>query len=208
MTDSAADQSRFAFFDAWQDFAKSLGVGVNPEQMLTSFAPALGYTREYQEIVQRMTALAGQFQRRYAEFAQQGADIAHRAMLAVQERSASDPRLATSPADLYDAWIDSAEMSYAQAAHSEAFARRLAELCNSLSAFKVERGKLLDAFARHMDMPSRAEVDTLHRQVHDLRMAARQARAAPKPRAKPKPKPKPKPKSKPKTRKNHGRAGT
>jgi class III poly(R)-hydroxyalkanoic acid synthase PhaE subunit len=208
-----------AFFDSWNEFAKGLGLDMKPEQMFASFAPALGYTREYQETVQRMMALSQQFQRRYAEFVQQGADIGQRAMAAVQERAAGDPRLSSSPADLYDAWIDSAEKAYAQAAHGEAFARLLAELCNVLSAFKVERGKLLDAFARHMDIPSRAEVDTLHRQVRDLRIAARQAATAPKPHLKPESKPKPKPKPKPKakakakakgkatTRKHRGQAG-
>ena len=52
-----------------------------------------------------------------------------------------------------------------QAAHSDDFARLLAELCNISSAFKVERGKLTEQIARHLDLPSRAEVDTLHRQV-------------------------------------------
>ena len=77
-----------------------------------------------------------------------------------------------SPAALYDAWIESAEEAYARAAHDEPFARLLAELCNILSAFKLERGKLLEALARQLDWPSRAEVDSLHRRVRTLTAAA------------------------------------
>ena len=177
------------FFGAWQEFAKSLGMhsdfvpgaSFKPDDMIASVAPALGYTREYQGIVQRMVELGAQFQRRYTEFLRQSADISERALQAVQKRAAADPSLTSSAATAYEAWIDSAETAYQQAAHGEAFSRSLGELCNLLSAFKVERGKLLEALARHLDLPSRAEVDSLHRQVHDLNNAMRAAssRASP-----------------------------
>jgi class III poly(R)-hydroxyalkanoic acid synthase PhaE subunit len=175
------------FFGAWQEFARSMGMnsnfapgaGFNPEDMIASVAPTLGLTREYQGIVQRMAELGSQFQRRYAEFLKQSAGISEQALQAVQKRAAADPDLAGSPAAAYEAWIDSAEAAYSQAAHGDTFARSLGELCNVLSAFKVERGKLLEAFARHLDLPSRAEVDSLHRKVHELSSAAREAAHAP-----------------------------
>jgi ribosomal protein L12E/L44/L45/RPP1/RPP2 len=52
-----------------------------------------------------------------------------------------------------------------------------------LSAFKVERGKLLEALARQLDWPSRAEIDSLHRQVRSLTTAAAKAAAATQPAA-------------------------
>ncbi|HEY1314026.1 MAG TPA: poly(R)-hydroxyalkanoic acid synthase subunit PhaE [Steroidobacteraceae bacterium] len=170
-----------AFFGAWQDFAKNLGMPSDPggaakpkpEELFARFLPALGHTREYQEIAQRMLDLGAQFQRRSAEFMQYGVDIGQRAMEALQKQSANDASVFSSTAAYYDAWIDNAEQSYAQTAHSEPFAVLLAQLCNIMSAFKVERGKLLEAFARQLDLPSRAEVDSLHRQVRELRVAAR-----------------------------------
>lgn len=182
------------FFGAWQDLAKIWGMGpgfaeggpLSAEQVSANLIPALGYTREYQTVVQRMIDLGMQFQRRYAEFMQQGAEITQRALQAVQKRTTSDMNLASSPAALYEAWIDGAEEAYAQAAHSEKFARSLGELCNLLSRFKVERGKLVEAFARHLDLPSRTEVDSLHRQVRELTIALRDADARAKPSA-PKP---------------------
>ena len=192
-----------AFFGAWKDFAKNLGMRSDfaaggqfkPEEVFASLAPALGYGREYQEILQRMMNLSRQFQQRYAEFVQQGADIGQRALLAVQKRTASNAPPSGSPTAIYDAWIDSAEEAYTQAAHGESFARLLADLCNTMSAFKVERGKLLEAFARQMDLPSRAEVDSLHRQIRDLTIAVRN-----KPVGVTRP-------TRPKTRKPSGRAG-
>ena len=185
---TAATQS-LPVLEAWQDLAKMWGMGpgfaaaapLTSEQVSASLIPALGYTREYQIVVQRMIDLGMQFQRRYAEFMQQGAEITQTAWQAVQNRTTSDMNLASSPAALYECWIDSAETAYAQAAHSEKFARALAELCNLLSSFKVERGKLVEAFARHLDLPSRAEVDSLHRQVRQLTVDLRNAKSRAKP---------------------------
>ena len=188
------------FFGAWQEFAKSMGMNSNftagasfdPEDMLANLAPALGLTREYQTIVQRMAELGSQFARSYAAFLKLNAGITEQALQAVQKRAGAEPHLAMSPSAAYEAWIDSAEAAYAQAAHGAAFAESLGELCNLLSAFKVERGKLLEAFAKHLDLPSRAEVDSLHRKVHELARAPRAMPPTtpnPKPRARPPRKP-------------------
>ena len=152
--------------------------GFNPEQMFPG-TPALGLTREYQETAARLLDLSKQFQQRYAEFAQQNATIMQDAFHVLKKRFDEAPSGGKTPAELYDAWIDSAESTYAQAAHSERFARLLAELCNISSAFKVERGKLTEQIARHLDLPSRAEVDTLHRQVRALTAAMRAAASGP-----------------------------
>jgi hypothetical protein len=181
-TVNAGGPMPFEFLGSWKDFAENLGMRsdfaagehVKPEDMLASLLPALGISREYQEIGRRMQELTGQFQRRYAEFAQQGADIGQSALQAFQTRT-SGGESQSSPAERYDAWIDSAEEAYAAAAHSEPFVRLLADLCNILSAFKVERGKLLEILARQLDWPSRAEVDSLHRRVGDLTAAKKTA---------------------------------
>jgi class III poly(R)-hydroxyalkanoic acid synthase PhaE subunit len=159
----------------WKDFVDGMGMGgFNPEQMFPGI-PALGLSREYQETAARLLDLTKQFQQRYAEFAQQNATIMQDAFHVLKKRFDAAPPAQKSPADLYDAWIDCAEGTYHQAAHSERFARLLAELCNISSAFKVERGKLSEQIARHLDLPSRAEVDTLHRQVRALNETMRAA---------------------------------
>lgn len=159
----------------WKDFAERMGMGTfDPAQMLAG-APALGLAREHQESAARLVELSRQFQQRYAEFARQNAILMQDAFQVLKKRLETGPPAAKSPAELYDEWIDCAEGAYAQAAHSEAFARLLAELCNISSAFRAERGKLTEHIARHLDMPSRAEVDTLHRQVRALKDALRAA---------------------------------
>jgi class III poly(R)-hydroxyalkanoic acid synthase PhaE subunit len=177
----------------WKDFVEKMGMGgPNPAQLFPG-APALGLSREYQESAARLLKLSQQFQQRYAEFAQQNATIMQDAFQVLKKRFDQAPSAGKAPADLYDAWIDCAEGAYAQAAHGERFARLLAELCNISSAFKVERGKLTEQIARHLDLPSRAEVDSLHHQVRALKLAMRAAAAratASKTPAKPRKRPK------------------
>src|ERR1700733_11225376 len=158
----------------WKDFLERMGMGGFDPQSLPGI-PALGLSREYQESAARLLDLSKQFQQRYAEFAQQNATIMQDAFQVMKKRLDAAPPPPRAPAELYDAWIDCAEGAYAQAAHSERFARLLAELCNISSAFKVERGKLTEQIARHLDLPSRAEVDTLHHQVRALKLAMRAA---------------------------------
>jgi class III poly(R)-hydroxyalkanoic acid synthase PhaE subunit len=159
----------------WKDFVDGLGIGsFNPTEMFPG-APALGLSREYQETARRLVELGQQFQQRYAEFAQQNATVMQDAFHVMKKRVDAAPLPPKSPAELYDAWIDCAEGAYTQAAHSDSFARLLADLCNISSAMKVERGKLTEQLARHLDLPSRAEVDSLHRQVRALSAAMRTA---------------------------------
>jgi class III poly(R)-hydroxyalkanoic acid synthase PhaE subunit len=164
------------FMDAWLNFAKGLGMqsgseafGAKMADALATFAPKVGNMREYQEIAHRMLEHALKFQRLHREWLDLGNEVTESALRAVRERASSDPTVSASPESAYEAWIESAEAAYAQAAHSDEFGRTLGELCNLMSAFKVERGKLLEAVARHFDLPSRAEVDSLHRQISELR---------------------------------------
>jgi class III poly(R)-hydroxyalkanoic acid synthase PhaE subunit len=165
----------------WKDFVDKMGIGGPSFEQVFPGAPALGVSREYQETAARLLELGKQFQQRYAEFAQQNAAIMQDAFQVMKKRLDTAPPSSKSPAELYDAWIDCAEGTYAQAAHSDRFARLLADLCNISSAFKVERGKLTEQIARHLDLPSRAEVDTLHRQVRALSDAMRAATPDPAP---------------------------
>src|SRR3984885_3601737 len=161
----------------WKDFLERLGLGGFDPQTFPGI-PALGLSREYQETAARLLELSKQFQQRFGEFAQQNATVMQDAFQVMKKRLDAAPPALSSTTELYDAWIDCAEGTYAQAAHSERFARLLAELCNISSAFKVERGKLTEQIARHLDLPSRAEVDTLHRQVRALNEAVRAAAAS------------------------------
>jgi hypothetical protein len=151
-----------AFLDAWKSLAQSMGAQAG--------VPALGPAREHLEIIQKMSDLGAQFQRTYAEFTAHLASIPQDAMQGIKNPNAGAA---------YDEWIESAEAAYATLAHGATFARLLGELCNTLNALKVQRGKLLEYFARQLDLPTRAEVDSLHQQIRALREQSRNQSRAP-----------------------------
>jgi hypothetical protein len=144
-----------AFIQAWQTLAHSMGVRL----------PALGPAREHLEMAQKMSDLGLEFQRSYAEFTAHLSGIQQEAMRTLQKPDNGDA---------YDEWIDSAEAAYATLAHGATFSRLLAELINTLSAMKVQRGKLLEYFSRQLDLPTRSEVDSLHQQLRLLREQLRE----------------------------------
>ncbi len=156
--------------EPWKAFIDGLGMGFADSSVHAM--PPLGLSREYQEIGARLLDLGKQFQQRCGELTQQSANVMQDALQIMKKRIEAKESLLTSPADLYDEWIECAEGCYAQAARGDAFVRLFAEVCNIASAIKIERGKLVERIARQLDLPSRAEVDTLNRQVRSLTAAA------------------------------------
>jgi hypothetical protein len=163
--------------EPWKALIDGLGMGFADSSVHAM--PPLGLSREYQEIGGRLLDLGKQFQQRCGELTQQSANVMQDALQIMKKRIEAKEPLLTSPADLYDEWIECAEGCYAQAARGDAFARLFGELCNIASAIKIERGKLVERIARQLDLPSREEVDTLNRQVRLLATAAAAAAAAP-----------------------------
>jgi len=100
-------------FGAWQEFAKSLGMqsdlNVAPASTRTQWSPTSRRPSAGAATTGHRATHAGdrgQFQRRYAEFLKQSADISEQALQATRRRIAADPRLALSPAAAYEAWIE------------------------------------------------------------------------------------------------------
>jgi hypothetical protein len=158
-----------AFIGAWKILAQGFGVRIGDSMQQSLGGPALGLAREHLEIVQRMSDLGLQFQRSYAEFIAHLSGIQSEAMRTVQSLDAGAA---------YDEWIEGAEAAYASLAHGATFARLLGELCNTLSELKLQRGKLLEYFSRQLDLPTRAEIDSLHQQVRLLREQSRASNGA------------------------------
>lgn len=83
-----------------------------------------------------------------------------------------------SPTDLrklYALWIDCAEEAYAETAHSEGFARCVAELINTAVALQLEARQHLHHWARAAGLPTREEVDALRRRIDGLEQPPRPA---------------------------------
>ncbi len=82
----------------------------------------------------------------------------------------------TSLKQVYARWVDINEDAYARFAESAEHAKLYAQLVDTLSAVKKEMSLAADRMAAQWNMPTRAEIDNLHRAMHDLRRENRDLR--------------------------------
>ena len=141
--------------------------------------PALGPAREQQEAWQRLMQLAGRCAQAQTQVASQWSDIIGQALRELSARVA--PRLKSGAApgsmkEIYDLWVDSAESVYAQAARGAAFVQAQAELTNATSQLRSAQRELLEEWAKHYDLPTRAEINSIHQQLRELKAALAGAR--------------------------------
>lgn len=134
--------------------------------------PTLGYTRESQEEIQRL----GQFWLEHAQAAQAYAGVLSRVVNRAAEllrdrlQAQLQPEAGTceSLRACYDLWVDCGEEAYAEVSVSEEFTHAQARLTNSLMAVKRQEQKMVDEWLGALNMPTRRELDTSHRRVHQL----------------------------------------
>lgn len=139
-------------------------------------APALGPTREFQELCQRMARLGEQVQQAQLRLLEQWNGVVSTALTQLGERASALLAAAPTPETLralYDQWVDNAEAAYAQAAHGPAFAAAQAEFGNAQSRLRVAQREYLELAAREFDLPTRPEMNTVLQQLRELRQAVR-----------------------------------
>jgi class III poly(R)-hydroxyalkanoic acid synthase PhaE subunit len=71
--------------------------------------------------------------------------------------------------ELYDLWVECGEQTYAQLAHSEAYSKLQAELGNAAVRLRARQQKILEHALRQFDLPTRSELNSVHRQLRELR---------------------------------------
>jgi len=143
--------------------------------------PAFGLAREHQEHYQR-TALA------LVEY-QQASSAYNRLMLEASRRGnelferklaeRSEPgRTIESLKALYDLWVDAMEEAYAEIALSEEFSRVYGALANAQMRVRKQIQIEVERISRELGMPTRSELDSLSKRVHDLRRELRDGGSA------------------------------
>src|SRR5688500_16177365 len=70
---------------------------------------------------------------------------------------------------VYDAWIESSEAAYARLAHTGEFASAQSRLNQASLRLRGAQVALIESAARHLGLPTRADVDNLHEQLYELR---------------------------------------
>lgn len=77
---------------------------------------------------------------------------------------------------LLDLWVSTAEGTFAELFRTEGFARMQGKAVNAAMVYKLRQREVTEEFMKAYDLPTRSEIDTVHRHVHDVRIELRYAK--------------------------------
>jgi hypothetical protein len=162
----------------WQTLLQSPGAGAPGAKAAPTEFAALGLTRERQEAWQKFSRLLAHLQEVQTKLAEQwlkiGAETTKKFSARVSAAGTQAPGGSmTSIKSLYDLWIECAEEVYGGIAHSPEYCQLISDLANSSNAVRAEQQRELESWAGQFDLPTRAEVNSLHQQVKQLRAQLR-----------------------------------
>ena len=143
--------------------------------------PAVGYTREWQEQLQDWSRLSVEYMHTVRDFTALLNKVLQRALelfgQRVKEKTlAGEPFAGLRP--LYDLWIDCGEDAYAEQVATPEFPHLQAEMINALMRMKRHEQMVVEEFMTALNMPTRREMDTTHKRIHELQRQVRQLQDA------------------------------
>jgi class III poly(R)-hydroxyalkanoic acid synthase PhaE subunit len=150
------------------------GMGALPRMGGAFNMPALGPAREQQESWQRLLQRGARSTQAQLQLSGQWKDIIDSALRELGERLAPRFKSGKPPGsmkEIYDLWVESAERAYAQAARGAAFVQAQAELTNAQSQLRSSQRELVEEWTKQFDLPTRAEINSIHQQLRELKAA-------------------------------------
>lgn len=167
--------------NAWQGTwagAASAGEGATRQFAdLISRLPALGLAREQTEAWRELLAAQTEYQHLEQELRTVWAKVQTEALVmveaAIRERRAKQNAGAVPGIDdyreLYNLWVECGERVFAQVAHSESYSKLQAQLGNAAVRLKARQQAVLERVLKQFDLPTRSELNTVHKQMRELR---------------------------------------
>ncbi len=138
--------------------------------------PAFGYAREHQEHYQRMGKAWLDYQHETNRYNALIMRASRRAFEVFEDKLAehSEPgRQIDSARALYDLWVDAAEDAYAEVALSDEFREVYGAMVNAQMRVRKHLQREVERVAIDLGMPTRTEIDSMGRRLHDLHRDAK-----------------------------------
>ncbi|HET7065451.1 MAG TPA: class III poly(R)-hydroxyalkanoic acid synthase subunit PhaE [Rudaea sp.] len=144
-------------------------------------APAFGYMREHQEHYQKMALAFVEFQQATKAYNALIMKSSQRSFEILENKLAerSEPgRQIDSVRALYDLWVDSAEEAYAEIALSDEFRKVYGDVVDSQMRVRSQLQQEVERIGVDLGMPTRSELNSVHKRLHDLRRELRESQEA------------------------------
>ncbi len=162
---------------AWMDaFAQVLAPMQSAGTALLGM-PAFGMAREHQERAQQLARDMLDYREQMRRYNQLLARAGRRGAERFEARLAdrTEPgRQIESLRGLYDLWVDAAEEGFQEVALSPEWREVYGKLVNAQMRVRAGVQRQAEGTARELGMPTRTEVDTLGKRLHDLRREVRE----------------------------------
>jgi class III poly(R)-hydroxyalkanoic acid synthase PhaE subunit len=180
MLKGISGQGAQGFEQLSQSFAPFLAQA-KQESMSWLQAPAFGYAREHQEHYQKMLAAFAEYQEALKHYNALILKSSQRSFTILEDKLAerSEPgRQIDSLRALYDLWVDSAEEAYAEIALSDEFRKVYGDVVNAQTRVRSQIQQEVERVGTDLGMPTRTELNSVHKRLHDLRRETRACNCA------------------------------
>ena len=179
MLKGISGQGAQGFEQLSQSFAPFLAQA-KQEGMSWLQAPAFGYAREHQEHYQKMLAAFVEYQEALKAHNALMLQSSQRSFAIFEDKLAerAEPgRQIDSMRGLYDLWVDAAEQAYAETALTEEFRKVYGDVVNAQTRVRSQIQQEVERVGTDLGMPTRTELNSVHKRLHDLRREFRNANA-------------------------------
>ncbi len=132
----------------------------------------VGYFREHQAHAQQLSRALGDYQRIAGQMSAAIAKIhsdALELLTAKVESLANNGESVTDTRRLYELWIECGEQAFAQHSRGEVFGLLQGELVNAGTRLRIAQQTIAEAFLKSLDLPTRAELNSTHKRLKELR---------------------------------------
>jgi class III poly(R)-hydroxyalkanoic acid synthase PhaE subunit len=143
-------------------------------------APAFGFARERQEHYQKMAAAFAEFQDALGRYNAMMLKSSQRSFGIFESKLGEhdEPgRQIDSMRALYDLWVDAAEEAYAEIALSDEFRKVYGDVVNSQMRVRQSIQHEVERMSTDFGMPTRTELNSVHKKLHELRREVRNGRS-------------------------------
>ena len=161
-----------AMQSSWAGASAAAEGAVNNFADLLARTPALGLAKEHTEAWRELLAAQAEFQQLQHELKEVWTKIQADALAMVERRMREKQSFKPSASEyreLYDLWVECGEKIFAEVAHSEAYCKLQARVGNAAIRVRARQQALLERMLKQFDLPTRSELNTVHKQMRELR---------------------------------------
>jgi class III poly(R)-hydroxyalkanoic acid synthase PhaE subunit len=147
------------------------GLGMAQQSFMDALGklPLLGLFANRFEPWTRLHAADAEFRKIEQQFREAVIDVHLRALDELERRLKSRGTSTPTERELYDLWIECGESVFTEVAHTPEFAKLQGEMSNAAVRRLREHQRVIEEIAKAFDLPTRTELNSVHRQVRTLR---------------------------------------